>query len=654
MDFFEAQDKARRKTGRLVALFILAVLSLLALTNVLVAVAFGLFSAQQGEAQALELDWMLFVWISIAVLGVVGFGSLYKTASLSGGGATVADMLQARLIVAGTGDIHEQRVLNIVEEMAIASATPVPPVYLMEEDAINAFAAGFSASDAVIGVTRGALVKLDRDQLQGVIAHEFSHILNGDMRLNIRLIGLLHGILVLGMMGYYLMRSAGLARRDKNGGALVFLGLGLIVIGAAGTFFGNLIKAAVSRQREYLADASAVQFTRNRDGIAGALKRIGSDSVGSALQHPAAAEVSHALFSEGVSRSFSALFATHPPLKDRIRAIQPDWDGEFAQEASVETATQTGSAGTTSAGTDASARTRTAGALGIVAAMALQRAGEPDAADMAEAKRIHQGLPKSLLDAAHEPHGARALIYSLLLSSPTDVIPDYQVPQGRAAQLAYLQQSADAGVYDALQLLLTETEQLPAEYRLPLVNISLSALRQLSQAQYKKFVDNMARVMELSDTRRIVPWMFHNLVRHHLGAVYRSHDPEHQGRQKARPGGVGQSDRESAAVVLLSLLAYLGEQQGVAAATAFDAGRKVLGNSMPEVKTMSLLAADQLSLAELDKAAACLGQLPAQQKKHLLMAMAACIQADGVMTVAEQELLRTMAEILDCPTPALF
>lgn len=650
MDFFEAQDKARRKTGRLVALFILAVLSLLALTNVLVAVAFGLFSDQQGEAQALELDWMLFVWISIAVLGVVGFGSLYKTASLSGGGATVADMLQARLIVAGTGDIHEQRVLNIVEEMAIASATPVPPVYLMEEDAINAFAAGFSTSDAVIGVTRGALLKLDRDQLQGVIAHEFSHILNGDMRLNIRLIGLLHGILVLGMMGYYLMRTAGLARRDKNGGALVFLGLGLIVIGAAGTFFGNLIKAAVSRQREYLADASAVQFTRNRDGIAGALKRIGSDSAGSALKHPAAAEVSHALFSEGVPRSFSAMFATHPPLKDRIRALQPDWDGEFSPDASK----QTDSPGTTSASMDDSARTRTAGALGIVAAMALQRAGEPDAADMAEARRIHQGLPKTLLDAAHEPHGARALIYCLLLSSPTDVIPDYQVPQGRAAQLDYLRQRADAGVYEALQRLLTETEQLAAEYRLPLVNISLSALRQLSEDQYKKFVDNMAHVMELSDTRRIVPWMFHNLVRHHLGAVFHLHDKEHRGRQKTGSGGVGKPDRESAAVVLLSLLAYLGEQQGVAAAAAFDAGRKVLGDSMPAVKSMPLLAADQLSLAELDKAAACLGQLPAPLKKHVLMAMAACIQADGVMTVAEQELLRTMAEILDCPTPALF
>src|SRR5690606_23091198 len=219
--------------------------------------------------------------------------------------------------------------LNVVEEMAIASGTPVPPVYLMEESAINAFAAGFAPGDAVIGITRGAIETLSRDELQGVIAHEFSHILHGDMRLNIRLIGILHGIMVLGIMGYYLLRSTGLSsRRNNNGANLALLGIGLIVIGYAGTFFGNLIKAAVSRQREFLADASAVQYTRNPAGIADALKRIGGGQ-GSVMENPRTAEISHALFSNGLTFSLTSIFATHPPLEARIRRIQPDWDGSY-------------------------------------------------------------------------------------------------------------------------------------------------------------------------------------------------------------------------------------------------------------------------------------------------------------------------------------
>ena len=293
MNFFESQDNARRNTWKLIVLFGLALLSLIVVTNLIVMFVFGFAGSGMTSMAATsspQFNWSTFLTVSVAVTGVVLLGSLYKVNALSGGGARVAEMMDGKLLVSGTRDLHEKRVLNVVEEMAIASGTPVPPVYLMEEAGINAFAAGYSPSDAVIGVTRGTIETLSRDQLQGVIAHEFSHILHGDMRINIRLIGVLHGIMVLGIIGYTLMRTGAFQRRSKNAGGIVFLGLGLIVVGYVGTFFGNLIKAAVSRQREYLADASAVQFTRNPDGIAGALMQIGTHSERSYLQNPKNAE----------------------------------------------------------------------------------------------------------------------------------------------------------------------------------------------------------------------------------------------------------------------------------------------------------------------------------------------------------------------------
>ena len=225
--------------------------------------------------------------------------------------------------------------INVVEEMALASGVPVPPVYLLpEEQGINAFAAGYSPSDAVVAVTRGTAEQLSRDELQGVVAHEFSHILNGDMRLNIRLIGVLHGILLLGLIGRFLLRSgyySGHRRnsKDNSGAVLLVMGLVLLVLGFVGSVCGNLIKAALSRQREYLADASAVQFTRNPGGIAGALKRIGAAVMGSSLKHSNASEMSHMYFSQGVWEGFTGMMATHPPLPKRIRALEPNWDGKF-------------------------------------------------------------------------------------------------------------------------------------------------------------------------------------------------------------------------------------------------------------------------------------------------------------------------------------
>ena len=296
MNFFESQDRVRKNTFQLVFLFTMAVVTLVIMTNLLVMVVFGYINSEQmqdGWTLLQQIDWQTFAAVSTGVGVVVLVGSLYKIMALSAGGKTVAEALGGKLIPQNTDDLKQRKLLNVVEEMAIASGTPAPPVYLLaDEPGINAFAAGFSPRDAIIGVTQGTIDHLSRDQLQGVIAHEFSHIFNGDMRLNIRLMGVLNGILIIGFIGYYILHSASYSRRgrgnDKGAGGILALAIGLMVIGFAGTFFGGLIKAAVSRQREYLADASAVQFTRNPDGIAGALKRIGRLELDSKVANPGA------------------------------------------------------------------------------------------------------------------------------------------------------------------------------------------------------------------------------------------------------------------------------------------------------------------------------------------------------------------------------
>ncbi|MFB3077974.1 MAG: M48 family metallopeptidase, partial [Lysobacterales bacterium] len=281
--------------------------------------------------QYLYYSWDIFWSVSIGVVALITIASLFRLHTLKRGGSAVAEMMDGKLLVDPGDDYNKQKLLNVVAEMAIASGTPVPPVYLIQDKAINAFAAGYSSSDAVIGMTTGAIENLNRGQLQGVVAHEFSHILNGDMRLNLRLIGVLHGILILAIAGRMILSSGGGRARKNQSGALV-LGFGLMIIGYLGRFFGNLIKAAVSRQREFLADASAVQFTRNPDGIAGALKRIGGYKRGSVIAHPEGEALSHAFFSQGIKLFAVNLLATHPDLGDRIQRIEPGWNGKFLRE----------------------------------------------------------------------------------------------------------------------------------------------------------------------------------------------------------------------------------------------------------------------------------------------------------------------------------
>ena len=332
MNFFDAQDQARRATRWLVVIYVLATALIVAGITLVVGVA--LYSASStsiarhpGEFLQAQAPVLAAAAI-ITALFIVG-ATLYRTTVLSAGGGRVATDMGGTRVSADVADPLQRRLRNVVEEMAIASGVPVPEIYVLEQESgINAFAAGYAPGDAAIAVTRGTLELLDREELQGVVAHEFSHILNGDMRLNIRMMGVLYGIMVLGLIGRMILRGSHRGRmvsgrRGKGAGGVVLIGLGLAIFGAIGVFLARIVKAAVSRQREFLADASAVQFTRQTRGIADALKKIGGYAEGSLIQATDPEEISHMLF--GTGARLSGLFATHPPLTERIQALDPSF-----------------------------------------------------------------------------------------------------------------------------------------------------------------------------------------------------------------------------------------------------------------------------------------------------------------------------------------
>jgi Zn-dependent protease with chaperone function/uncharacterized tellurite resistance protein B-like protein len=633
MDFFQSQDVARKNTTKLVLFFTMAVVSMIVLTNVLVMFAFGYMETEPGQPMTMQaFNWDIFVTVGCGVLLLVTLGSLYKIISLSGGGARVAEMMNGQLIVDDTGDADKQRILNVVEEMAIASGVPVPPVYLMDEEAINAFAAGTSPSDAVIGITRGAIRRLSRDELQGVIAHEFSHILNGDMKLNIRLIGLLHGILLLGLIGYFILRGSMFRSRDsKNGGGVLALGIGLIVIGYTGTFFGNLIKAAVSRQREFLADAAAVQFTRNPDGIGRALMRIGGRETAGVLENPKSAEISHAFFCEGVTSSFGSVMATHPPLEERIKRIVPTWDGEFLS----------GSAKPARKAKKKPVKNnqKKQQAMGMAAAAVLtaenvtSQVGQPTMAHLGFAKEFLQKLPPLVKQAVHNAHGARAAVYLMVLDRDE---------KERLPQLQYLQKEADAGVYAEMVRLAPVVTGFPRDYYLPLLDLALSALRQLSEPQYIRFKKNLQELVESDGKLSPFEWAVQKIILHHLGEVFE----RKQRRQQKEPN---LKRTKVASAILLSFLASATKQDGITGQQAFSAASKELS-----WLDSNYLNASEYSLDDLDLALDDLCQLKPKFKASLIKGCVAVVMADKRISDEEQELLRAIADSLDCPIPPLL
>ena len=634
MDFFEHQEHARRKTGLLVVYFALAVVAIIAAVYLACSLIFLGMGSGDVARQATDLwDPGLLAIVAVGVTALVGGGSLYKIAALSGGGHTVAELLDGRLLHPETRDLDERRLLNVVEEMAIAAGTPVPPVYLLEKErGINAFAAGYTPDDAVIGVTRGCVQALSRDELQGVIAHEFSHILNGDMRLNIRLMGVLFGILLIGITGWIVFRSTLYARSSssndrKGANPLPLVGLALFVVGYVGVFFGRLIQAAVSRQREYLADASAVQFTRNPEGIAGALKKIGAIAEGSKLQDPEAGEAAHMYFGDGVGGAWLSLLATHPPLADRIRRIDPRFDGDFSKVALDPPRSRASEAPRPKA----EARR---GRMTFDPVEAITKIGTLDPTRLAYAAALLDSMPEPVRRLTRDPFSAQALVYALLLDPKSKV---------RDTQLAVLADAADPRVDALTRKVQSEVDDLAPEERLPLVELAIPALRQMSPEQFRDFQRIVRSLMEADGAISLFEFALLRLLMRHLGPQF--------GR-RASP-----SVRYNAPgpllgpiATLLSALADTGQPGDDAGSRrAFEAGARAL--NWPDARLSPSGIGD---IGAISRALDVLAEASPTLKRDVLRACATAIAADGHVSVEEGELLRAVSDSLDCPMPPIL
>ncbi len=654
-DFFSRQEEARRTTRRLVILFALAIVAIV--VAVYLALQLLVFGAElKGVGPGSPGLWHpeLFAWVAAATLLVIFAGSSFKTFQLRAGGPAVAELLGGRPVDPNTDDPEERRLLNVVEEMAIASGTPVPDVYLLDrERGINAFAAGHAPDDTVLGVTRGTAHLLSRDELQGVVAHEFSHVLHGDVRLDLRLMGLVFGILVLGSIGYHLMRSGfwGGSRRRKGGG-LALVGLALFVIGWVGVFFARLIKAAVSRQRELLADASAVQYTRNPDGIAGALRKIGGFTTGSRLDTGRAEEASHLFFADGLRARWLGLTATHPPLDERIRRIDPSFDGTYPavhwpeeeRTPSEATPQEKAGAGPLPIPPVLGDALETAGAgvgggvgsdAGVGPDAVTASVGTLDPAHLVWAAALLEGMPDPLRRAAREPASARALVYALLLDPKEEV---------RARQREALEREAEPEVVAETGRLLPVLSRAGRDARLPLADLALPALRRLSPEQYRRFRRTVTALAEADRRIDLFEYALRRMILRHLEPRFAEGEGAKKGQAVQYYALRGLREEIS---LLLSMLAHTGHDGPEAARDAVAAGAAELAGLVQ----VDALERSACRLSALDAALERLAQVTPRLKERVLRAAVAAAGHDRRVTEREGELLRAIADGLGCPVP---
>lgn len=636
MDFFGQQDRAKTNTKKLVALFCFAVAAI-------IGAIFALLSfLAEGRSEFKSIAWTpeFALQISLFVGILVGLSSLVRISQLKGGGKVIAEALGGRKINHQTQSPNHRRILNVVSEMAIASGTPVPPVYLMKEDGINAFAAGFSPSDAVIGITQGCSEKLSRDQLQGVVAHEFSHILNGDMRLNIRLTGIIYGITCLSDIGRGLMRATRhSSRRNSKGNdgaaAIALAGMAFFLIGLIGSYFGSLIRAAVSRQREFLADAAAVQFTRNPAGIAGALKRIGGFTKGSGIKHSATSEFSHLFFTSALSSHF----ATHPPLEDRITRLDPHWKYKYPKtdqiqeeaDALVEgispleaTASFSGSDPKSSASElpPDSETSQKPSKENLKAALDL-----PGEKEVKQAVHLLSSLPPELLGLAREPHGACSVVSGVLLH-PKDSV--------RERQVSILQSLGEAGVPEESLHAKPRLDPLTCEQKLALLEECMGSLNQLSDLQLKKFRKLTEELINADNQVDLFEWTLHKIIEDFMIRKLSPHTPLH--------GNVSLRRRLPECSTALGALAHFG-QENEDPLPAYEKGFRALNRKRP----VSLPPLKKCGLEQLDKALVRLTQMTPLAKRSFFEACLKTIEYDGKKTGIELQILRGLAAALSCP-----
>ncbi|MFI5357269.1 MAG: M48 family metallopeptidase [Opitutales bacterium] len=653
MDFFEAQARAKRRTSRLVVLFGLAVLGTVLAGYLAAWFAVGQIGSSRprdydafGQASYAASDRPLFdpqllAAVTFGTLAVVGLASAFKWLSFRAGGSAVAESVGGRRIEPGRATPNERRLLNVVEEMSIASGVPMPAVYVLDDEpAINAFAAGLATSDAVVTVTRGTLEKLNRDELQGVIGHEFSHILNGDMRLNVKLTAILFGILVIGLAGRGVLWSMrGMRFRsgnNKNSGgaviAILAIGLALMIIGYVGYFFGRLIQAAVSRQREFLADASAVQFTRNPAGISGALQKIGGFALGSQIETHRAAAIGHFFFAQGFESHFGGLWATHPPLAERIRAIDPQWDGKLYEPAEVvDVAKENFQTAGFAPGATSLPRPPTH-RIAFHPAAAVANVGQLTDAYYRHARELLDAIPDPLRQAARDTVQAPVLVYGLLLSRD---------PAESAKQQAIVAKNAGPTAAAALAQLAPSLATLDPAARLPLLLITPPALHHLDHATLEQFLGTLDELVAADAQVSPFEFVLQKLLTRRLNLA---RAPSQRVDYVDFHGVIGEIS------IVLSVLARAGSAEENAIDTAFATGAAQL--KLIE-SSLTLYAPGACSFEALDRALENLAAASLPIKKRLLVAAAHVIGSDGTITVAEGELYRAIAVTIDCPLPPL-
>ena len=633
MNFFASQDKARRATRRLV--FAYAVATALIVLGVTLIVGIALFNFTEtgyGITAGTFIQQQAPILIGTAVfatLFILG-ATAFKTASLSSGGGKVAVDMGGTLVPPDVQDPLRRRFRNIVEEMAIASGMPVPDIYVLEQESgINAFAAGYTPGDAVIAVTRGTLELLDREEMQGVIGHEFSHILNGDMRLNIRLMGVLFGIMALGLIGRMILRggyhaSIVSSRRGRGAPAVLIIGLGLAVLGGIGVFSARVIKASISRQREFLADASAVQFTRQTDGLASALKKIGGYEEGSHLQAADPEEVSHMLF--GTGSRLSGMFATHPPLTERIQALDPHFkasDYPVVDARTQHTSTESAAvAGLHSGATD-------------LPESIAETIGAPQSQHVAFAVQLRRSVPELLYDAAHSHELAYLLTIALILDR-----------NGRDLdrQLGLAEERLGTKRVQLVRQYYDEISSIGPEYRLPLMEIAFPALKRRPTPQLSYLIDLAKRLIDVDGEMDLYEYCFYRILISNLGQAI---DPS--SRQKHR-----RSIREPvrrAAIDLLQVIARHGHEDPGEAKRAFEAGAASFGDWGSK---FSFDDKPGTSVALLDQSLEMLLALNGDGKHMLLEAITAVVMSDKTLSVTEAELIRAICASLDCPLPPIL
>lgn len=628
MNFFEQQEHARRQTRKLVILFGLAVIAIVLAVNGAMALVWSW--TQTGYVLGIsDYPKGFFATNTLITLALIGIGTLIEMLNLRDGGDAVAKMAGGRLVSTATTDLRERCLLNVVEEMAVASGIACPKVYLLDrEDAINAFAAGYNQDEAVIAVTRGALTRLTRDELQGVVAHEFSHILNGDMRLNIQLIGLLFGIQMIAGFGQHLMdfgsHASGMhARNDKGPSArtVLFLsGLALFVIGYIGIFFGRLIKAAVSRQREYLADASALQFTRNADGIGGALRKIGGLSrtirLGSRIQHPNAEQLSHLFLGAPKSSLIDGWLATHPSIEERLQRIYGK-NVTFLDAAEI-----------------ANNDTLATPMLPDIPYVATGFAAKPAAAHWITTERdaaSSHALPPELDSALREPHAACAVVYALLLDRQAHHLQQ---------QILVLKQHAPSQAMLA-PFLAKAIARLSESARLPLLDLAMPALKQLPERDRTALLATVNRLIAADNRRTLAEFVLQTVLIRRLDA--------HAGRATpVRYADV--SALKEDCIVLLSLVAHVAASTThLTAASLFIAGAQ-------HCKSLNLLPQDLRPVGALDFARTKLAldhahQLAPLAKPILIKALLAAAGNLDPLPVTIADLLRAICAALEAPIP---